>query len=36
VVLSELVLDDEFASYARLKLLIVYWAAHELLTAAKR
>jgi hypothetical protein len=36
VVLSEIVLDDEFASYDRLKLLIVHWAAHELRAAAKR
>ncbi|GHV29107.1 MFS transporter [Spirochaetia bacterium] len=36
VVLSEIVLDDEFASYDRLKLLIVYWAAHTLQGAAKR
>jgi hypothetical protein len=30
IVLSEIVLDDEFASYDRLKILIVYWAAHKL------
>ncbi|WP_010253917.1 MFS transporter [Treponema primitia] len=30
VVLSELILDDEFASYDRLKLLISHWAAHQL------
>jgi hypothetical protein len=36
IVLSELVLDDEFASYDRLKLLISHWAAHELRLAAKR
>jgi hypothetical protein len=36
VVLSEIVLDDEFASYDRLKLLISRWAVHELRLAAKR
>ena len=36
IVLSEVVLDDEFAAYDRLKLLISYWAAHELRAAAKR
>jgi MFS family permease len=35
VILSETVLDDEFAAYTRLKLLIVYWAAHTLRAAAK-
>ncbi|MDR2739605.1 MAG: MFS transporter [Treponema sp.] len=30
VVLTELVLDDEFSSYGRLKLLISHWAAHQL------
>jgi HEAT repeat protein len=30
IVLSEIVLDDEFASYDRLKLLISHWAAHML------
>ncbi|GHV78908.1 MFS transporter [Spirochaetia bacterium] len=36
IVLSEVVLDDEFAAYDRLKLLISYWAAHKLSCAAKR
>jgi HEAT repeat protein len=30
VILSEAVLDDEFRDYPRLRLLIVYWASHEL------
>jgi predicted MFS family arabinose efflux permease len=30
IVLTELVLDDEFISYNRLKLLISHWAAHQL------
>jgi hypothetical protein len=30
VVLTELVLDDEFSSYGQLKLLISHWAAHQL------
>jgi HEAT repeat protein/predicted MFS family arabinose efflux permease len=30
MILSETVLDDEFARYNRLRLLIVHWAAHEL------
>jgi hypothetical protein len=29
-ILSEVVLNDEFADYPRLRLLIVHWAAHEL------
>jgi hypothetical protein len=29
-VLSEIVLDDEFADHDRLKLLIAYWAASRL------
>jgi MFS family permease len=35
VVLTELVLDDEFSSYDRLKLLISHWAAHQLRILAK-
>jgi MFS family permease len=35
VVLGELILDDEFSSYARLKLLISHWAAHQLRILAK-
>jgi hypothetical protein len=29
-VLSEIVLDDEFAAYNRLKLLLAYWSATRL------
>ncbi|AEF87030.1 putative transporter, major facilitator family [Treponema primitia ZAS-2] len=35
IVLSELVLDDEFNSYERLKLLISHWAAHQLRLLAR-
>jgi hypothetical protein len=34
-VLSEVLLDDDFAGHDRLRVLISHWAAHELLLIAK-